>query len=189
MVLRPGDSLYQQAETVKSTVAALAALIISPLAHADGGVSYFDDGVIHFEVGDNVVVSQMGVGDVRVITARTTASSGTVESLSFVTLTVFDGACAPTDCRDRILSGLTSTLGDSLSRPATLPSDPSTPVDLAIAHDGAEAAGELRVLYDDGGLVVVAYTQIDSGEGVPELATLAASVALGPASAPSTDEH
>lgn len=176
--------------TVRTTVlTAVAVLTCASHAFATDAVTYFDDGVVHFEAPTGVVVDQTVVADARVLAARMTSAGGELAQQSFVALTIFDGGCTPTECRDRVLSGLRSTLGDALSLPSTLPSDLTSPLEFAVSYGGATAACVLRVLDDGSGGVVVSYAQFDSGEDARALQDLATSVGLGPAPVQQSDEH
>jgi hypothetical protein len=170
----------------------LVLIAVPVVAQADDDRT-FDNGVVHFEVADTVLVESTTVGTVDVIVARTaSARSGAVDSHSFVSVSIFrENACDPEGCRERILDGLQTTLEGAQVRPSELPDDPSEPLTMRIAHSGAVAEGELRAFDAGSGTVVVTYAQFDTSENTPELATLLASIELGPApeTDDSTEEH
>lgn len=165
----------------------LATLALPTTAQADDE-TVFDNGVLHFDVADGVLIENTRVGTVDVIIARTSnAFSGTVSSRSFVSITIFrDNECTAETCRARVLARLQSGLAEAQVRPSALPDDPSEPLSLRIAHDGAVAECELRAHDAGAGTVVVTYAQFDTDETIPQLATLLASIELGPA--PEVDE-
>jgi hypothetical protein len=165
---------------------------VPALVQAEDSAQTFDNGVLHFNVAPGVLIETTRVGTVDVIVARTAnARSGAVDSHSFVSLTIFDAReCDPEGCRARVLAGLQAVLDDAQVRPSELPDDPSEPLTLRIAHEGAVVEGEIRAFDSGQGSVVVTYAQLDTSESVPELATLLASVALGAAPEPdSAEDH
>lgn len=166
MFTRSSPLIFAAALAGATMTASFSAPVVAAEAAPEATPTYFDNGVLHFEVGDNAFVTTSRVnapeGPVDVITVRMKDRvSGETIGNSFVTITVFHapipGEGAPADvARDAIVAGVTTRLDG-----ATV-----SVVDRTIELDGVEVNAQRLNLEFEGYRARSTVAGIEAGDAV-----------------------